>query len=106
MTEELQHAWVLEQIARDEQTARAMSHGIMHVESRWSVARLIADCAARRRIAVRHDPIVIHERGGVVACRCCGYGGEWPIKWPCDTFRDTASVYAGKPGFPEGLRPK
>lgn len=53
-----EHAWVLEQIARDEQVARAMSHGIMHVESRWSVSRLLTDCAARRRMAVRHEPIV------------------------------------------------
>lgn len=66
----------------------------------WDRDRVLLECAAKSRIADRHEPIVIHERGGKIACRCCGYGGEWPITWPCDTFLDLASVYIDRPGFP------
>lgn len=98
-------AWLLEQIARDEQTARAMTHAIGGLRSRWSPARLLTDCEARRRITIRHAPIADPEHGDGLFCRCCGYLGELPEKWPCDTIRDVASVYADKPGFPPGWRP-
>ncbi|WP_367128302.1 DUF6221 family protein [Saccharothrix sp. HUAS TT1] len=42
--------WLRGQLARDEQTAQAMSHAIEHLESRWSPARLLADVAAKRAI--------------------------------------------------------
>jgi hypothetical protein len=96
--------WLLKQIGMDEQSARAMPHAIEHLESRWAPAKLIADCEAKRRIAIRHAPVADSEHGDGLYCRCCGYGGELPEKWPCDTFRDVASAYAAKPGFPEILR--
>ena len=95
--------WLLNQIAMDEQSARAMRHAIAHLESRWAPAKLIADCEAKRRIAIRHEPIACTEHGDGLYCRCCGYGGEWPVKWPCDTLRDVAAGYVGKRGFPECL---
>lgn len=42
--------WLLGQIARDEQSARAMPHAIEGLQARWSPSRLIADCEAKRKI--------------------------------------------------------
>lgn len=41
---------LLKQIAMDEQSARAMTHAIGHIESRWSPTRLLRRCAADREI--------------------------------------------------------
>lgn len=43
-------AWLLKQLAMDEQSARAMPHAIENLQARWSPARLIADCDAKRRL--------------------------------------------------------
>lgn len=42
--------WLRGQLARDEQTAHAMTHAIEHLETRWSPARLLADVASKRAI--------------------------------------------------------
>lgn len=42
--------WLLEQVARDENAARALPHAVGGLESRFSPAKLIADCDAKRRI--------------------------------------------------------
>lgn len=48
-------------------------------------------CQSLRDIVRRHEPITVPEAGPpVVRCRCCGYGGRWPVAWPCDTFTDVA----------------
>lgn len=45
--------WLLEKIAGDAQTARAMPHAIENLQSRWSPAMLLADCDAKTRV-VQH----------------------------------------------------
>lgn len=49
--------WLRGQLARDEQTARAMPHAIENLESRWSPARLLADVAAKRAILDQWDSL-------------------------------------------------
>jgi hypothetical protein len=55
--------FLLEQFGRDEQTARAMSHPIEGLLSRWSPSKLIADCRAKRQV-IEFMP----------ACSECGRG--------------------------------
>jgi hypothetical protein len=68
---------------------------------RWDPARALVECEAKRRIARRHEPIPVTDDHGRrwIACRCCGYGGAWPVAWPCDTVQDVASAYVGQPGY-------
>jgi hypothetical protein len=45
--------FLLEKIAGDAQTARAMPHAIANLQSRWSPTMLLADCDAKARV-VQH----------------------------------------------------
>lgn len=85
--------FLLKQIARDEQTARAMSHAIEHLESRWSPARLIADCDAKRSIVDIHS--------GIHSCGVLDYDDGHP----CSTLRHLALPYGHLAGYREEWKP-
>lgn len=53
-------AFLRDQLARDEQSARAMTHAVGEVRSRWSPDRLLQEVAAKRRII---DDVVPDVRG-------------------------------------------
>lgn len=76
-----------------------------HVE-RWDPKRVLAECDSKRRLVRIHDPLPpLGEpagwKEGMVCCRCCGYGGEYPVAWPCDTIRLVAAPFVNRPGCPE-----
>ena len=60
-------------------------------------ARVLAECAGKRRIAELHARCDVHDRPGdeCDACQRCGDGSLWP----CDTLLAVASVYADHPDF-------
>ena len=88
--------WLRGQLDRDEQTARAMSHAIEHLESRWSPARLLADVASKRAILDLHSDQ--HD--------CIGSldSTEWPPR-PCPTLRTLTLPYRHHRGYREEWRP-
>lgn len=87
-------AWLRKQIAMDEATARAMTHAIENLQSRWSPARLLADCEAKRRIldaAAAYSPELEH-----------GDNGEWALDM---ALRALALPYAHLAGYREEWKP-
>lgn len=99
-------AWLLGQVARDEQTIRAMTNALGGLRSRWSAGRLLAECDAKRRILERHAPRVGKELAdGDLICGCSDFYEVNATPWPCDDVRDVASVYAGCSGYREEWGP-
>ena len=117
-------AWLLEQIAADEEVARdalaepvygvgrygdtaadeviGMGYnegcadvGMEHFQ-RWMPARVLAECAAKRRIVEEHA-----NYGDM--CRKCMHQTPYlemtADTYPCGTLRALASVYADRPGW-------
>jgi hypothetical protein len=98
--------WLLGQIARDEATAHAMTHAIENLQSRWSPARLLADCEGKRRVIEAYE-------------RCAGYwtaadqaelDRDWRVmNAEMDVYRLTlrllALPYAHLPGYRAEWRP-
>lgn len=100
MTDELVK-WLAGQIARDEQSARAMPHAIAGLLSCWSPARLIADCLSKRRI-VQWCSEVIGDRN------LSSYGefgalrdepDALAVTLAVETLRLMVAVYADRPGY-------
>lgn len=100
--------WLLGQLARDEQAARALPNAIGGLQSRFSPAKLIADYEAKRRIVQRHAPRVAVEgmyRGELI-CGCSEGTDEFLARpWPCADVRDIASVYSDRTGYQDAWRP-
>lgn len=59
--------------------------------------RVLAECAAKRRVIEEHAP---RRSGASWICGCCGEEREAP----CDTMRALAAIYAGHPHFREEWR--
>ena len=99
-------AWLLAAIAKDEADAREASgerlwrwsqHGDMVIADsghmqRFTPARMLAECAAKRRIILRHRPT------GGIGCECSEV-------WPCPNLLDLAQPYADRPGYRAEWKP-
>ena len=101
--------FLLEQFARDEQTARAMSHAIERMQSRWSPARLIADCQAKRRIVENFRGCPNCEMGQPCTRHGIDIGGAAVWRFLRAEDRVTAlqltSKYAGLRGYQDDWSP-
>jgi len=83
-------------------------------------ARVLAECAAKRRIVELHEQAVWHQPAGAFiyslgrrlveegqhlgGCTICA-GDNSEAAYPCPTLRALASVYAGHPDYREEWRP-
>jgi hypothetical protein len=96
--------WLLEQIAADEEFFAAYD-----MEESFR-RRVLAECAAKRRIVELHQPtamlVELTEPGRrVPVCQTCGYPDDkYGTEWPCGTLRILAQPYADRPGFPDEWR--
>lgn len=82
----------------EEQRSEAAGHVV-----RWDPARVLAECAAKRRIIEEHDNVNDGNCGTCVVGHW-GYptnGGASPARWPCPTLLALAQPYAGRPGWRE-----
>lgn len=95
--------WLRAQIDRDAQSAQALPHAIGHVESRWSPARLLAQCEAYTRIL---DEVVprINEQDDRIE-REWGSYDEGPHDESELLIKLVASAYRHHPGYREEWRP-
>lgn len=89
---------LLKQIAMNEQSARAMTHAIGNIQSRWSPAHLLRRCAADRKILARHTKTACRGLHGDTPhrpeCFDCRRDGD---EWPCADLRDLADGYGVTP---------
>jgi len=88
--------WLLAQIARDAQGARALPHAIGNIQSLWSPDRLLAKADATRRI------IELHRAEPGQHPDVCGHDLH---ELPCPTLRLECLPYADKRGYREEWRP-
>lgn len=103
MTEDIV-TWLQGQIARDEQSARAMPHAIGNIQSCWMPHKLIADCQAKWQIVglhVPYRPYAPAEPGGCLPAIClfCTGEREDDVAMPCTHLRLLALPYADRPGY-------
>ena len=99
--------FLLERIAEDEHAARraeAFTDPLPDFLGTWDHARVLAECAAKRRIVELHEP-------NGETCSVCAlqdgskYGDGWGAEdWPCTTLRALALPYADHPEFREEWR--
>lgn len=96
--------FLLARIAKDADQASLVlvaevdqSRGVPEIRHRAIRERVLAECAAKRRIAELHARCDLHDRPGdeCDACQRCGDGSLWP----CDTLLAVAAVYADHPDF-------
>ena len=70
--------------------------------------RLLADCAAKRRIVELHQPEYAPAtdwQGAHLSCSCNPTDEFLGTDWPCRTLLAVASVYADHPDYREEWRP-
>lgn len=76
--------------------------------ARHDPARVLATCAAHRRIVEEHSNFYDNPYAPASAygpeCKSCGSPGEYGVDWPCPTLRALASIYADRDGFREEWR--
>lgn len=113
--------FLLARIAEDESGARltsgipeALSSQAMPTVADWvetSAARVLAECEAKRRIVDLHHPWGFEYSGGEGCDRCVSPDDYTtaklpdPERFPCQTLRLLASVYAGHPDYRQEWRP-
>jgi hypothetical protein len=90
-------SWRLAQVPAD-------AGGVACHIARWDPARVLVECAAKRRIVELHTGTPYYERRypGYVVCVRCGNpdtGEAAEVEWPCETLRAIASVYAYDPDY-------
>lgn len=81
--------------------------------ARWDPARVLAECAAKRRLVELHHPIEVYERwnpnGHCAECSDSGWeaaiDGASPVDFPCPTMRLLALPYADHPDYREEWKP-
>lgn len=72
---------------------------------RHDPARVLGECAAKRRIVELHEPQDHPAHAGYGARRFCGVcGGDNAYESPCDTLRALASVYSDHEDFDQAWR--
>lgn len=72
-------------------------HNLRHLAA-WDPARVLAECAAKRRIVARHRNL------SDVNCTACD--ASECLDFPCPTLRLLALPYADRPGYDEAWRPE
>jgi hypothetical protein len=77
-----------------------MDMELMHIE-RWHATRVLAECAAKRRIAELHNPDL--DRGRLYCSECDG--SHTYASWPCATLKLLALPYAEHPDYRPEWRP-
>jgi hypothetical protein len=109
-----QISWLLEQVAKDEQMAQAVSGDAWDPEDdewqdlddrafrhivHWGPGRVLAECEAKRRIIGLHADAQWYDRPG---CHECGVRDK-----PCRLLTVYGAMYAnlGRPGYREDWRP-
>lgn len=77
--------------------------------ARHNPARVLAECAAKRRIVELHSPV---EDQGATVCSECGPDEDVRFRveaygrgWPCPTIRTLATVYVDHPDYREEWKP-
>lgn len=95
-------AWLLEQLARDEQAARALPNAIGGLQSRFSPAKLVADCEAKRRIVNDIVPAV-DKMDEAIAIE---WGGGAADGTADDLLQLLALPYSDRPGYRDEWRPQ
>lgn len=72
--------------------------------ARWHPARVLAECAAKRRLVELHALFMAFDR--YPTCDSCGPAEDVQFQvehqgrtWPCTTLRVLAQPYADRPGF-------
>ncbi len=117
--------FLLARIAEDEAAATAATvanevdepSGYAHLPddgphiARWSPARVLAECEAKRGILRLHSPPDQDEdgpiyKGSLTQCRACGPGDSWMAEqyadvyaYPCPTVEALALPYADHPDY-------
>lgn len=88
--------FLLARIAEDEaRIPEGLAQVVMDGRTRYVdpiADRMLAECAAKRRIVGRHNQRrFVHPGGSQDTCSACHDG------WPCRDLRDIAAVYADHP---------
>jgi hypothetical protein len=91
--------FLLARIADDEQMAAGgLGQFTEAPPGHWSSDRVLAECAAKRRIVAEHKTIRAAYPGTTIetdpCCITCSAGGEYPGEFPCTTLRLLAAPYA------------
>ena len=107
--------FLLERITEDESDAQAdaaeMDSSSISIQfdcatqARFTPARVLAECEAKRAVIEQHGPGESHYRD---YCETCAEWwdaevGEGPpgVKFPCPTLRAVAAVYKNHPDYPQ-----
>jgi hypothetical protein len=74
----------------------AAGDGGLHIISTPMHDRMVAQCAAMRKIVELHalEPDEVD-----VFCATCGTFFDHPVDWPCETIRALVSIYSNHPDF-------
>ncbi|MER5608198.1 DUF6221 family protein [Micromonospora tulbaghiae] len=70
----------------------------------WAYKLLVAEVDVKRRVLARHAP-EDHFLHGTICTWCSTPQTGAYQSWPCPDIRDSASPYAGEPGYREQWRP-
>lgn len=76
--------------------------------ARHDPARVLAECAAKRRIVELHTAFSEPQHmvyGTITACCECGSVDDAPVEWPCPTLRALAQPHADRPDYREEFKP-
>jgi hypothetical protein len=69
----------------------------------WDPARVLAECDAKRRIALRHTPQIIGRPPHPICTYCSAVPDA--VDWPCPELRDVLAPYQDRPGYREEWKP-
>lgn len=86
---------------RDVVAADVEENAARHI-ARWTPARVLPECEAKRGIVELHQPYDIPQNmrwGSILACGMCGSVDDSPEEWPCESVKALAHVYADHPDF-------
>ena len=71
----------------------------------WDPARVLAECAAKRRVIDEHHKVEEYA-DPITFCSACGGHPSHGSDWPCYTLRLLALPYADRSGFRDEWRPR
>ncbi len=110
-------AFLEARIAEDEADADRIDRYRIYDDKRWNVARVLAECEAKRRIVELHVPDRHLENWYWTQRKCSECGGQWHVITPfgkptdigpeqgCATLRLLTLPYADHPDYRDEWRP-